>query len=76
MLHHRISLPLLEAKTQAFMRVVLIVRLVLVVFYSNELAVNGGRIERKGDKRVNGRSFGDYLEGPALSAQNKISNLG
>jgi hypothetical protein len=45
MLGNLIGLPFLEAETQAFMTVVLIVGLVLVVFHTNKVAVDRFRIQ-------------------------------
>ena len=63
-LHDLIGLPLLEAEPQTLMRVVLIVGLILVVFYLDEVAVDGGRVEGEGDEGVDGGGFGDDFEGP------------
>ena len=66
MLHDLIGLPLLERKPEAFVRIVLVVSLVLVVFYLDEVRVCGGGVEREGHERVDGGGFGDDFEGPGL----------
>ena len=65
-LHHLIRLPFLEAEPQTLVRVVLVVRLVLVVLDLDEVAVDGGRVKRKRDERVDGGGFGDDFECPRL----------
>jgi len=65
-LHHGIGLPLLEAEPQPFMRVVLVVGLVFVVFDLDEVVVDGVGREGEGDERVDGGRFGDELECPTL----------
>ena len=45
-LHHLICLPFLEAESQTFVGVVLVVRLVLVVLDLDEVAVDGGWVKR------------------------------
>lgn len=63
-LHHLICLPFLKAETQTLVRIVLVVRLIFVVLDLDEVAVNGGRVERQGDKGVDGGGFGYDFEGP------------
>ena len=63
-LHNLIRLPFLEAEAQTFMRVILVVGLILVVLDLDEVAVNGGRVERERDESVDGGGFGDDFEGP------------
>lgn len=46
------------------MAVVLVVRLVFMVLDTNEVAMNGLRVERKGNEGIDGSCFGDDLEGP------------
>ena len=64
MLRDLISLPFLEAKTDAFMRVVLVVGLILVVLNLDKVRVDGGGIKREGDEGVDGGGFGNELECP------------
>ena len=45
-LHNLICLPFLEAKPQTLVRVVLVIRLILVVLDLDEVAVDGGWVER------------------------------
>ena len=51
---------------QAFMRIILVIRLVLVVLDLDEIAVHGRRIQTQAHDRVDRRGLGDQLEGPAL----------
>ena len=46
-LHHIVRLPLLEAESDAFVRIVLVVRLVLVILDLNKVRVNSVRIQRQ-----------------------------
>lgn len=48
------------------MRVVLVVGLVFVVLDLDEIGVGGSGVEGEGDQRVDGRGFGEELEGPGL----------
>ena len=63
-LHDLIRLPFLEAESQPLVRIVLVVCLILVVLDLNEVAVDGGRVERQGDEGVDGRRFRDDFERP------------
>ena len=64
MLHHLVCLPLLEAETEALMRVVLVVRLIFVVLDLDEVAVDGGWVEGQGDESVDCGGFGDDFKSP------------
>ena len=64
MLHNLICLPLLEGETQTLVRVVLVIRLILVVLDLDEVAVDGGRVERQGDEGIDGGGFRDDFESP------------
>ena len=66
MLHNLISLPLLKTESQTLMGIVLVVGLVFVVFYTDEVGVCGGGLEREGDEGVYGGGFGDNFECPGL----------
>ncbi len=66
MLHNLIRLPLLETKSQPFVGIVFIVGLVFVVFYLNEVGVNGGRGDGEGDEGVYSGGFGNEFECPGL----------
>lgn len=46
------------------MRIVLVVRLIFVVLDLDEVAVDGGRVERQGDKGVDGGDLGYDFKGP------------
>ena len=63
-LHDLIRLPFLEAKTQPLVRVVLVIRLILVVLDLDEVALDGGWVEREGDEGIDGRGLGDDFESP------------
>ena len=65
-LHNLVRLPFLEAETQTLVRVVLIVRLILVVLDLDEVAVDGGRVQRQGDEGIDGGGFGNDFESPRL----------
>ena len=65
-LRHLICLPFLEAEPQSFMRIIFIVSLVFVILDSDEVRVDGVRVERKGDESIDGRRFRDDLERPGL----------
>ena len=49
MLRNIVRLPLLEAETNAFMRVILVVRLIFVVLDADEFTVFGRRVKRERD---------------------------
>lgn len=66
MLHDLIRLPLLKAKPQPLMAIILIVRLVLVIFDLDEIAIHSSGIEGERDERVHHRGLGDDGEGPGL----------
>ena len=58
-LYHLICLPFLEAEAETLVRVVFVVLLVFVVFYLDEVGVDGVGVEREGDEGVEGCFFGD-----------------
>lgn len=66
-LSHLVRLPLLEREAQTLVAVILIVRLVLVVFHPDEVAVHGFGVEGKRNQCIDGGCFGDDLEGPGLT---------
>ena len=55
-----------EAEAGAFVRVVLVVGLILVVFDLDEVGVGSCGVGGKGDERVDRCGFGDQFEGPGL----------
>jgi hypothetical protein len=59
-----VCLPLLEAESEPLMAVVLVVRLILMIFNSYEVAVNSLGVEGKRDKRIDGCCLGQDLECP------------
>ena len=63
-LHNLICLPFLKAETQTLMRIVLVIRLIFVVLDLDEIAVDGGWVERQGDEGVDGGCFRDNFECP------------
>lgn len=65
-LGHLIRLPLLKAKLQSLMTIILIIRLILMIFHANEIAVHSLGVERQGDECGDGCGLGDDLEGPGL----------
>lgn len=66
-LHDIIRLPLLEAETETFMAVVLVVCLILMVLDLNKVRVYSVGIEGKRYEGVDGCCFGDDFEGPRLA---------
>lgn len=65
-LHDLIGLPFLETEPHAFVRVVLVVGLIFVVFDLNEVGIDGLWIKGQADEGVDGGGFGDEFEGPRL----------
>ena len=49
LLHHLIRLPLLETKAYALVGVVFVIGLIFVVLHLDEVTVDGGGVEGKGD---------------------------
>ena len=66
MLHDLIGLPFLETEANPFVRVVLVVGLIFVVFDLDEVRVDGGGIEGERDEGVDGRRFGNEFKCPGL----------
>jgi hypothetical protein len=66
MLHHVISLPLLEAKPQPLMTVILIIGLILVILNLHEVAILGRRVQRQRDEPGDSRCLWDQTERPRL----------
>ncbi len=66
MLGYLICLPLLEAETQALMRIVFVISLILVVLDLNEVGVDGGGVEGERDEGVDSGGLGDDFERPRL----------
>lgn len=66
MLCNLIRLPHLEWKSQALVAIIIIVCLILVVFYSNEIGMDGFRVEGKGYEGVDSGSLRNDLDGPRL----------
>ena len=66
MLDHIIRLPLLKAKAQALVRVILVVRLILVILHLDEVRIDRRRVERQADERIDRRGFGIFGEDPGL----------
>lgn len=64
MLSHLVSLPLLEAKPNPLVRVILIICLVFVVLDLDKIRIDGVRVKRERNKRIDSRSLGDDLECP------------
>ena len=48
------------------MRIILIISLILVIFYLDEIGVGSGGVEGEGDEGIDGGGFGDDFEGPGL----------
>lgn len=65
-LHNLVGLPFLEAEAKAFMRVVLVIGLIFVVFDLDEIRVLGGRVQGERHQSVDGGSLRDDLKGPGL----------
>lgn len=66
-LHDVIRLPLLKRRSEAFVRVVFVVGLVLVVLDANEIAVDSGRVKGQANEGVDDSRLGDDLERPRLN---------
>lgn len=66
MLGDIVCLPLLEAETQAFVRVIFVIGLILVVLDTDEVRINCGRVKTQADKRIDGGLLVDSQESPAL----------
>lgn len=64
MLSHLVSLPLLEAKPNPLVRVILIICLVFVVLDLDKIRIDSVRVKRERNKRIDSRSLGDDLECP------------
>lgn len=64
MLSHLVSLPLLEAKPNPLVRVILIICLVFVVLDLDKVRIDSVRVKRERNKRIDSRSLGDDLECP------------
>lgn len=64
MLSHLISLPLLEAKPNPLVRVILIIRLVFVILDLDEIRIDSIRVKRERNKRIDRRRLGNDLECP------------
>lgn len=76
MLSDIISLPFLERRPEPLVRVVLVIGLVLVVFDTNEIAIDAPWIERQADESIDDGCFGDDPERPCLSAKIKLAYPG
>lgn len=63
-LHHGISLPLLEAEAESLMAVILVIGLIFVILHLDEVAVDGVWREGEGDECVQRRDFGDVFRLP------------
>lgn len=61
-----VCLPLLERCTETFVRIVLVISLVFVVLDTDEVGVDGSRIERQTDEGIDDGGLGDDLECPLL----------
>ena len=66
MLGNLISLPFLEREAESLMAIVLVVSLIFVVLHSDEVAVNGLRIQGQRHEGVDGGGFGNDFECPGL----------
>lgn len=66
MLGHLIRLPFLEREPEPLVAVILIIRLILVVLYADEVTVYGFRIKRESDEGADRGGLGNYFEGPRL----------
>lgn len=66
MLHHIIRLPLLKAKAQPLMRIILLIRLILMIFDLHEVTILGRRIQTQRHKTSDSRRLGDEAERPGL----------
>lgn len=64
MFSHLISLPLLEAKANPLVRVILIIRLVFVILDLYEIRIDSIRVKRERNKRIDRRRLGNDLECP------------
>lgn len=65
-LRHMIGLPLLELEAHAFMRVVLLIRLVLMILDLHELGIARVRVQTQTDEARDRCRFGDEPERPGL----------
>lgn len=66
MLCNLVCLPLLERETESFVTVILIIRLILVIFHTYEVAVYSFGVEGECHESINCSSLWDDLEGPGL----------
>lgn len=63
-----VRLPFLEWKSKTFMRVVLLICLILVVFDLDKVRVDRRRVEGEGNETGHTRSFGDKAKSPGLQS--------
>lgn len=65
-LHDIIRLPLLKAKPQTVMTIILLIRLILMILDLHEVLLPRRRIQTQADQGIDARRLGQALEGPGL----------